>query len=64
MLIIQKINKNQNFYYVSLIQFFLIKNIKIKLMTKIDNIYLRILSNIIVKKMIVMICLIYSKNIS
>lgn len=64
MLIIQKINKNQNFYYVSLTQFFLIKNIKIKLMTKIDNIYLRILSNIIVKKMIVMICLIYSKNIS
>lgn len=64
MLIIQKINKNQNFYYVSLIQFFLIKNIKIKLMIKIDNIYLRILSNIIVKNMIVMICLIYSKNIS
>ena len=64
MLIIQKINKTQNFYYVSLTQFFLIKNIKIKLMTKIDNIYLRILSNIIVKKMIVMICLIYSKNIS
>ena len=64
MLIIQKINQNQNFYYVSLTQFFLIKNIKIKLMTKIDNIYLRILSNIIVKKMIVMICLIYSKNIS
>ena len=39
MLIIQNINKNQNFYYVSLTQFFLIKNIKIKLITKIDNKY-------------------------